>query len=655
MVVCIAALGVPRAEEGCAKRHRCERVEPGSRAVHEPEVAAQGQCLTDAGASATAFPLPAEGGCESSPSPSPSPLSCSLYSSSSPSVSPPHMSCALLGSLPIPARIVRPLGSGNNGQVFLALRGRCACCGDARGAGSLRPSRPPAEGQVDGADGDGCQQFCSSGTADDCGDAVDAMPSEFMALKVVRSSSQHARREICCLEHFDACRWDPTVASGEAPSAGGKEVQGAPRAVSPGVCSGAPRLPTRSACPAPPSPELFFAKQVEGHVVIGLELLGPDLFDFTNRFVLYEEELCLLGVELLRTLSALHRRGLVHRSVKPENFCWNAGDLGRCDGHDGDGELVCRSGDGSAGSAKHGLVFMFKMIDFGRSTVGSHDSQLSLPYERPYRGWWHSVRGFLGKPMGQKDDLMGVAHTIGYLLDDYADYYNETEATSLSHSGGVSRSPSGSGGSGTCCSSPTSGSGTTAGGSSTLVGSSSQGSDMPRDHSVECGPRCCAASAGRGALRFPKRRRRSYSSWRRRFADKIECAYVAAARRHKRLHGGRAGEAEDVVARRERRNQRRAWIVRHVEEEFLPRLLPDKYFPPTMPLWWVEWYRLCCCCWADSGVSAEEMTLAMQSGLWERFRCSGKTPGEVRMRLLSLYRESSKSPGARQGWRTEGS
>ncbi|CCD16564.1 unnamed protein product [Trypanosoma congolense IL3000] len=223
-----------------------------------------------------------------------------------------------------------------------------------------------------------------------------------IAVKLINTQSKHVQREIFCLKHFDNCR------EGHVKSLLTAEHERLENdTLNTEAPSSAVLVPSDTRLSQPPSPRLFFVKELKAHVALGLELLGPDLFDFTGKCRLFEEELCLVGIELLRTLSALHMRGLVHRSVKPENFCWNTEGLEKCRNRTSAGCLTGVEKDSDKSSPYYFPEFLFKMVDFGRGTIDASDPARTSLYERPYGGWWHSLNGFLGKPMGQKDDLNG--------------------------------------------------------------------------------------------------------------------------------------------------------------------------------------------------------------------------------------------------------
>jgi serine/threonine protein kinase len=130
-----------------------------------------------------------------------------------------------------------------------------------------------------------------------------------------------------------------------------------------------------------------------------MELLGPDVYATTDRYMVTETEIVVLSLSMLEVLAAVHQRGFVHKSVKPENFCI---DL------------------------RKSSPFLLRLIDFGRSqawiaaedAMGErHDVDIEA-LDEPFTGWWYSMDAFLGLPQSPVDDVFSVVHILGYLLDD---------------------------------------------------------------------------------------------------------------------------------------------------------------------------------------------------------------------------------------------
>ncbi|EAN79249.1 Protein kinase domain containing protein, putative [Trypanosoma equiperdum] len=591
-------------------------------------------------------------GGERSPSPTIPCTDSSTFGTSSSSMSTPRVQSGVLENLPIPARIVRSLGHGNNGQVFLA---------------HMMPNNGHEhDGEEGGTASHAAEQLQDS--SNDCcvpqghlGGARETVAPIPIAVKLMNSLSKHVQREVSCLEYLHSCRecWKGDLVAAD--------VEGDisdPKCES-STCRESPLLSNTCLSP-PPCPKLFFVKQVEGHVAIGLELLGLDLFDFTGDFILYEGELCLVGIEMLRTLSALHKRGLVHRSVKPENFCWNETELQVA--NDCSGLVNANDHKDKAPSHCCPPVFMFKMVDFGRGTIDASDSTEATLYERPYGGWWHSLNGFLGKPMGQKDDLMGIAHTVGYLLDDYRNYHKEASRSSSSQQEDSS-DPSSTESTQSCGTvSPNrtlSRSRETPIGSQVVVHSFQRGIAVKRGREdgaspgFEANDLCNDAERSGSTSRSSSGGRtgsppHSYSSWRHFLGDRIARAYDEVKERYKQRVAPRGAEpsycsikepgaeSQRELLMEEERNRRRAWIVRGVEEDFMPSLLPDNYYPPNMPQWWVDWYGQCNRCCSDASVTAEVMAEVMMDGLRQRIEAHGATVESVRHNVVNAYFSTKK-------------
>eukprot|EP00760_Papus_ankaliazontas_P006275 PhM_4_TR12973/c0_g1_i1/m.63553 len=129
---------------------------------------------------------------------------------------------------------------------------------------------------------------------------------------------------------------------------------------------------------------------------VGLELLGFDLMDvfetlrrrdhFTSDIA---EAFALMSLRaMLSSLRSLHRLGYVHKSVKPENFCFRSN---------------------STATRISALV----LIDFGRAErFDEHPDRIDT---RPFHGWWYSPNGLAGLRQHWTDDVYSALISAVYL------------------------------------------------------------------------------------------------------------------------------------------------------------------------------------------------------------------------------------------------
>jgi hypothetical protein len=155
----------------------------------------------------------------------------------------------------------------------------------------------------------------------------------------------------------------------------------------------------------PYAPRIYGSRRGIGCTFLLVELLGPDLLALSDKYNLTELEVLVLSLEMLSALRALHCAGLIHRSVKPENFCLAYPST------------ATLSADGSENNAEDNTRPLVKIIDFGRTVFSSQQSP-DVADDEPLTGWWYTLPGFLGEPLTEKDDLGSLVHCIGYLIDD---------------------------------------------------------------------------------------------------------------------------------------------------------------------------------------------------------------------------------------------
>ena len=71
-------------------------------------------------------------------------------------------------------------------------------------------------------------------------------------------------------------------------------------------------------------PSLYYCGVFEKKNIIVESLLGPSLdklFKFCGR-IFPLKTVCLIGIELVKRLEAMHNRGIIHRDLKPNNLAW---------------------------------------------------------------------------------------------------------------------------------------------------------------------------------------------------------------------------------------------------------------------------------------------------------------------------------------------
>lgn len=252
----------------------------------------------------------------------------------------------------IAAAAITVIGRGNNALVLGAPWHVVLQRDATRGEWSSTESLPPPAKKL-------CTESRGSADKDGLAKSPSCPPNEFVALKCVAKESSHTKREVRVLS---------------------QDSEGA-----------VPKL-LRTI-------DTFVERDSTTFSLVAMELLGPDVFDVSGAYSLSEADIAVLGLEMLNTVHRLHSsQGVVHRSVKPENFCFTARE--------------------SASNES-----FLKLIDFGRATSSVER------YERPYTGWWYSNRSFLGAPQSQKDDLMSVVHSIGFLLEDMSDEDSGSECS----------------------------------------------------------------------------------------------------------------------------------------------------------------------------------------------------------------------------------
>ena len=81
---------------------------------------------------------------------------------------------------------------------------------------------------------------------------------------------------------------------------------------------------TRKMANEPGFPILFFSSVINEQYVMIESLLGPSL----DKLFIYCEKsfpmktICLIGMDIVKRLRSMHKNGLLHRDLKPNNFAW---------------------------------------------------------------------------------------------------------------------------------------------------------------------------------------------------------------------------------------------------------------------------------------------------------------------------------------------
>ena len=81
---------------------------------------------------------------------------------------------------------------------------------------------------------------------------------------------------------------------------------------------------TRKMACEPGFPMLFYSSVIRGKYVMVESLLGPSLdklFNYCNKSFPMKT-ICLIGIDMVKRLRSMHKSGLLHRDLKPNNFTW---------------------------------------------------------------------------------------------------------------------------------------------------------------------------------------------------------------------------------------------------------------------------------------------------------------------------------------------
>jgi casein kinase I family protein HRR25 len=142
------------------------------------------------------------------------------------------------------------------------------------------------------------------------------------------------------------------------------------------------------------APKLHWCGRESGYNVLVVDLLGPsleDMFNFCGR-KFSVKTVCEVGLQMIDLLEEVHKRGVMHRDIKPDNFLL---------------------GLGSAADQLH-------IIDFGlakgwRDSKGKH-----IPFRdgKSLTGTarYCSIPTHKGHEQGRRDDMESVAYVMLYFL-----------------------------------------------------------------------------------------------------------------------------------------------------------------------------------------------------------------------------------------------
>ena len=104
---------------------------------------------------------------------------------------------------------------------------------------------------------------------------------------------------------------------------------------------------TRKLSCEPGFPMLFFSSVIRSKYVMVESLLGPSL----DKLFIYcgksfpMKTICLIGIDIVKRLRSMHKNGLLHRDLKPNNFTWgnyskNYFSMNHCTNQDYDTKLI---------------------------------------------------------------------------------------------------------------------------------------------------------------------------------------------------------------------------------------------------------------------------------------------------------------------------
>lgn len=139
-------------------------------------------------------------------------------------------------------------------------------------------------------------------------------------------------------------------------------------------------------------PEVLHYGNIEnGTKALVMSYLGPsleNLFDFCNRKLSFKT-IAMIGIQMMDRLEHIHKLGILHRDIKPDNFLIGIGQ-------------------------NRGKIFM---VDFGLSkSYREDDNHISYRNNKNFTGTYRysSIRNHRGVEQSRRDDLESVGYMLVY-------------------------------------------------------------------------------------------------------------------------------------------------------------------------------------------------------------------------------------------------